>query len=215
MKKTIKTLIILAIITIFSVNYYNVKASFADFTDDDARSKTEKMEKEQEQNFNEIKSNNNYLRDLKIDGYELTPKFDKQILEYNLNNKTDLKELNIEAIADDEKAKIEGNGKIVLKENQNECRIDVTAESGTVRTYIIKLNKEKEIENSNIDTNIISDEEQQINTIIKNGMIKEDINKNNKENDKKNMITVIAIFIIALVIVFILKKLTNKKKTKH
>lgn len=213
MKKTIKALIILAIITIFSINYYNVKASFADFTDDDARSETEKMEKEQEQNFNEIKSNNNYLSDLKIDGYELTPQFDKQILEYNLNNSTNLKELNIKATADDEKAKIEGTGKIVLKENQKECRIDVTAESGTVRTYIIKLNQEKETESSNTDTNIISDEEE-INPIIEDEAINE-YNENNKGTNNRNIIIVIGILIIALVIVFILKKLTNKKKTKH
>ena len=214
MKKTIKTLIILAIITIFSVNYYNVKASFADFTDDDARSETEKMEKEQEQNFNEIKSNNNYLRDLKIDGYELTPQFDKQIVEYSLNNSTDLKELNIKATADDEKSKIEGTGKIVLKENQKECRIDVTAESGTVRTYIIKLNqKEKETESSNTDANIISDEEE-INPIIEDEAINE-YNENNKGTNNRNIIIVTGILIIALVIVFILKKLTNKKKTKH
>ncbi len=95
MKKIIKFLIVFCITTIFYINFYNVYGSFADFTDGDARNQTEKMEQEQNKKFDTLKSNNNYLSSLSVEGYELSPEFDKQTLEYTLNKKIKESEINI------------------------------------------------------------------------------------------------------------------------
>lgn len=70
--------------------------------------------------------------------------FDKQTMEYTINGTLNTNEINIIATPSDENATVTGAGKINLNTDQNEIRIDVTAETGTVRTYIIKLNNQTE-----------------------------------------------------------------------
>lgn len=213
MKKIIKFLIVFCITTIFYMNFYNVYGSFADFTDGDARNQTEKMEQEQNKKFDTLKSNNNYLSSLSVEGYELLPEFDKQTLEYTLNKKIKESEINIKAIADDSKATVTGTGNIKINKNQNKFRIDVTAESGTVRTYIIKITQD---DNSSTITN--EDENTTINdmqtTLTDRTIINEIENQeeDNKIDSNKKIIIGIIFFVLTLIV--IMTVITKKKRKK-
>lgn len=205
MKKTIKYIIIIliAIVGFNIINSYNVYASFADYSDEDARNETEKLIQEQKQNFDTLKSNNNYLKDLEVKGYKISPRFDKQILNYTLNTKKRVKEITIKATADDEKAKINGIGKIKIDSNQKECRVEVTAESGTVRTYIIKLTD---------DDNQIDINTNEINNIEENN--KKDIKSVYSNKDKNNNKNVIIITIVSASILVALLLTISRIKIK-
>ncbi len=214
MKKIIKFLIVFCITTTFYINFYNVYGSFADFTDGDARNQTEKMEQEQNKKFDTLKSNNNYLSSLSVEGYELSPEFDKQTLEYTLNKEVKESEINIKAIADDSKATVTGTGNIKINKNQNEYRIDVAAESGTVRTYIIKITQS---DSSSVDTN--TDENSTANDMQTTLTDKTIINEiENQEENKKidsNNKEIIGIVVAVIVLIVIIKIFTGKKKAKH
>lgn len=213
MKKIIKFLIVFCITTIFYINFYNVYGSFADFTDGDARNQTEKMEQEQNKKFDTLKSNNNYLSSLSVEGYELSPEFDKQTLEYTLNKEIKESEINIKAIADDSKATVTGTGNIKINKNQNKFRIDVTAESGTVRTYIIKITQD---DNSSTITN--EDENTTINDMQTTLTDRTIINKiENQEEDNKidsNKKIIIGIIFFVLTLIVIMTVITKKKRKK-
>ena len=213
MKKIIKFLIVFCITTIFYINFYNVYGSFADFTDGDARNQTEKMEQEQNKKFDTLKSNNNYLSSLSVEGYELSPEFDKQTLEYTLNKEIKESEINIKAIADDSKATVTGTGNIKINKNQNKFRIDVTAESGTVRTYIIKITQD---DNSSTITN--EDENTTINDMQTTLTDRTIINKiENQEEDNKidsNKKIIIGIIFFVLTLIVIMTVITKKKIKK-
>ena len=213
MKKIIKFLIVFCITTTFYINFYNVYGSFADFTDGDARNQTEKMEQEQNKKFDTLKSNNNYLSSLSVEGYELSPEFDKQTLEYTLNKKIKESEINIKAIADDSKATVTGTGNIKINKNQNKFRIDVTAESGTVRTYIIKITQD-----DNFSTITNEDENTTINdmktTLTDRTIINEIENQeeDNKIDSNKKIIIGIIFFVITLIV--IMTVIAKKKRKK-
>ena len=82
-------------------------------------------------------SKDNYLKSLKVDGYDLTPEFNKDTLEYSLELENDIREIKVSATANDSKADVEGTGKHELSEGENKITISVTAENGNVRNYII------------------------------------------------------------------------------
>lgn len=213
MKKIIKFLIVFCITTTFYINFYNVYGSFADFTDGDARNQTEKMEQEQNKKFDTLKSNNNYLSSLSVEGYELSPQFDKQTLEYTLNKKIKESVINIKAIADDSKATVIGTGNIKINKNQKKFRIDVTAESGTVRTYIIKITQD-----DNFSTITNEDENTTINdmktTLTDRTIINEIENQeeDNKIDSNKKIIIGIIFFVITLIV--IMTVIAKKKRKK-
>lgn len=219
MIKKIKIIIIIILLSICITKVNISNASFADFTDEDAKQSTEKMIDEQKQNFDATKSNNNYLRSLKVHGYDLTPKFDKQTLEYHINIPNNVDEIIIEAHTDDEKAKVNGIGKIEIKDNQNECRIDITAESGTVRTYLLKINNQDNLQNFNLE-DIKTETNEKLESINTNrGNIVNTSNDEKNDMEKtnfKNMIVFGIIFIlIVIVIVSIIKKYNHKHKAKR
>ncbi len=214
----IKTKFILLVLLLVSIIFFNTKnisvASFADFSDEDAKQATEKMVNEQKQNFDTSKSNNNYLKSIKINGYDITPEFEKQTLEYNINIPKNVKELTIDAVADDEKAKVDGIGKIELKENQTTFRIDVTAESGTVRTYLIKTNAQ-ENENEIKEDEKITETSKVVEEYNKNKNNIEDLNNNEKIILDNKMILVLLIIICVIIVGFVLKKYNKKHKGKR
>ncbi len=90
-----------------------------------------------------VLSNNNSLKTLEIEGYDVN--FQKDTLEYTLYvEKFD--DLKINAIPEDEKAKVVIQGNYDLKNDDN-ISIIVTAENGSVKEYKIKLlekNKEQQ-----------------------------------------------------------------------
>lgn len=85
-------------------------------------------------------SSNNYLKTLEIDGYEMT--FDKETNEYKITVKGDVSSLEIKAIPEDNRARVEITGNEKFKKGNNVVTITVTAEDGSTREYKINVNKE-------------------------------------------------------------------------
>lgn len=225
MKKKIKFLIILIIaITCVMINYNSVSANpnssrgFADYSDEDAEKENEKLVENQDEKFDTTKSNNNYLESLKIEGYELTPEFDKQTVDYKIDKHITDSNVTITAKAFDDKAKISGIGNIKIEDNQSEFRIDVTAESGSVRTYKISFKKVDEEKNETDETA----EKNETENIIVNDTVEDNENaivevysqkdKTGAEEKNQKLFAIIGIVGIIVAIVIIIKVITSKKR---
>lgn len=87
-------------------------------------------------------SSNNYLKSLEIEGYEIT--FDKETLEYKIKVKSDVTSLDIKAIPESNKSRVEITGNEKFKKGNNTVTITVTAEDGSTRKYKITVDKEAE-----------------------------------------------------------------------
>lgn len=103
----------------------------------------------------EVKSNNNYLRSLKVDKGTLTPAFSREREDYTIEFPEDfdystLENINVSATVENNKAKINGTGNITVKEGENVIEINVMAEDQTVRTYRITFIKPEIIEQSDL-----------------------------------------------------------------
>lgn len=116
--------------------------------DDTSKSTEEKSENKKETTTTKKnttkKSSEARLNDLGIKpkDYDFSG-FKKDTMSYKTTVPNDIKEVTIYATAVDSKAKIKGNGKIALKEGENEAKITVTAEDGkTTKTYTIKITRE-------------------------------------------------------------------------
>ena len=212
-KKIIVLLISLMLFGLVTVNKVyadpNSSKGFAEYDDEQAEQESQKMLEEQQKELKEAegKSSNNYLENLKVEGYELSPKFDKQTIEYTIENTINSSEINIVATPSDSKAKVEGAGKV--KVDKNDFRIDVIAESGTVRTYTIHLTKEnnnneeptnQEYKNKENDEMIEQPTEETSSVIQENGKI-ENNNVGNNENQSGNLTVWIIVFVVAVVII--------------
>ena len=85
-------------------------------------------------------SKNNYLKSLSVEGYDLTPEFNKEKLEYSLELDSTIEKININASVEDKTASVTGTGEKELIEGENIIDIIVTAQNGNTRKYIIKAN---------------------------------------------------------------------------
>lgn len=183
-KISIIVMVLLMSIIIFSRVYArdpNSSKGYADYDEEAAQKETEKLVEQQRNtniNVNELKSNNNYIKNLEIEGYEIYPEFAKEITDYNLKIDNKVDEINIIAIAEDSKSTIEGIGKTKLKEGQNIHTINVTAESGAMRTYLINIEKvktekteDKDVKEENINSEILNENVEIANNIVKNNFI--------------------------------------------
>lgn len=81
------------------------------------------------------------LKNLNVEGYILTPEFNKEIYEYSLNIDKEIEEITINAEPTYEFAKIRGNGTHSLASGKNELSVIVTAENGNEAEYKIIINK--------------------------------------------------------------------------
>ena len=98
------------------------------------------------------KSSNSYLSSLTVDGYDLDNTFDKESLEYSVTVKEGTEKIKINAQLADSTAKVTGVGEVSVTEGINNFDIVVTAENGSKRTYVLKVNvKEYEPINVKID----------------------------------------------------------------
>lgn len=86
---------------------------------------------------------NNYLSNLSIEGYEINPAFDKDVLEYSVVLEPGTEKINISATLEDKTASVKGVGEIDVSEGINTINVVVTAENGNERTYIIKASVEE------------------------------------------------------------------------
>lgn len=107
---------------------------------EETENKDDEKEKEEE------KSTNKNLSSLKVTPSGLTPEFDANTTQYAMTVGSNIDKLDIEAIAEDEKAKVEITGNEELKLGDNIIKIAVTAEDGTVRTYMITVTKEETVQ---------------------------------------------------------------------
>ena len=71
--------------------------------------------------------------------------FKSNIYEYELNVKNSIKEINLTAISNDLNAKVIYQNKHSLSVGDNIVKIKVQAEDGTVKEYVLKITREKEI----------------------------------------------------------------------
>lgn len=103
---------------------------------------TEEPEEEEEE---EETSTNKALKELIVEGYELTPEFNPETTRYSITLEDDeVDKLDITATAEDEKAKVTITGNENLDIENNIIRITVTAEDGTTRIYSISVLKENQ-----------------------------------------------------------------------
>lgn len=83
------------------------------------------------------------LKNLSVEGFEITPSFDKQTYEYNLEVENDIEKVNIVANKNNANARVEGAGEIELKEGNNKVEVVVTAQKGNSLTYTININRKE------------------------------------------------------------------------
>ncbi len=84
-------------------------------------------------------SSDNNLKSLGVEGFEISPVFDKKTLEYTSLVTPNTTKIKINGEVNDKKAKVSGLGEFDVKEGLNEFNVVVTAENGTSKTYIVKV----------------------------------------------------------------------------
>lgn len=84
----------------------------------------------------------NTLKSLTVDGYSFNEEFDEEKLEYTVNIPASVEKINIKAVKKDGYSKVDGDGEKEVEEGSNRFEINVTSESGDIRTYIITANVE-------------------------------------------------------------------------
>ena len=87
--------------------------------------------------INKTYSKNNNLSNLSVEGYDLTPSFDKDTLEYTVTLESGTEKINVSAEVEDKTASVKGTGEVSVSEGINTLEIKVTAENGNEKTYRI------------------------------------------------------------------------------
>ncbi len=86
------------------------------------------------------KSTDANLSSLEIEGATLSPEFKKDTLEYSVELPAETTKVNVKAKTSDNKASVKGTGEREVNDGSNKLEIVVTAEDGTVKTYVINAN---------------------------------------------------------------------------
>lgn len=86
------------------------------------------------------KSTNNNLKGLGIEGYSITPEFNKDTLEYSSEIPLSVEKINIQADKEDGYASVVGSGEQEVKEGLNKFEIKVTSETGKEKVYVLNVN---------------------------------------------------------------------------
>lgn len=87
-------------------------------------------------------SKNNNLKTLGVEGYTLNEEFSSDKLEYSVSVPSDVLKVTLTASVEDKTASITGLGEVEVSEGENKFEIKVTAQNGSVKTYILKVNVE-------------------------------------------------------------------------
>jgi len=103
----------------------------------------DKKEVEKKDEEKDKKSDNKNLKSLTVTPEGLSPKFSASVTEYAMSVEDTTKKVDIEAIPEDEKAKVSISGNTDLEVGENTVEIKVTAEDGTTKTYKIIVTKEE------------------------------------------------------------------------
>jgi len=106
-------------------------------------------------NVNPTYNSNNYLKSLSIEGYEISPEFDKKILEYTVTLEPGTETITINATKEHSTSRIKGAGNVNVSEGINTLNVVVVAENGNERTYkILATVEEKDPIDVKINNNI-------------------------------------------------------------
>jgi len=102
--------------------------------------------------INKIKSSNAKLKDITVSTGTLSPVFDPDTLEYTVNVDSETTTIDIDAVLNKGQT-VAGNGTHNLSYGDNSFPLAVTAEDGTTKTYTVKVVREKKIDTtlSNIE----------------------------------------------------------------
>ena len=163
MKKILNKIIILSLIfcvlSLLIVEQKNYAALFADYDDATADAESEKQLEQQEETDkqNESKSDNNYLSELSVEGYELTPAFDKNTTDYEIKDDVTADSIKINAKAEDSKATISGAEEKTLETGENVFDINVYAENSSLKVYHISVNKKLTHDNNKLNKLVIKE----------------------------------------------------------
>lgn len=83
------------------------------------------------------KSTNNNLKSLSVEGYSISPSFNKNTLEYTVSLESNVEKIKINASKEDGYASLNGTGEKSVVEGDNKFEIVVTSETGSKKTYIL------------------------------------------------------------------------------
>lgn len=86
------------------------------------------------------------LKDLKVNEVDITPKFNKNTLNYEAIVKNEIDTINIEATCNGNNCKVKGTGKQNLSVGNNTFKVEVTSERGNSQTYTININRKEKTE---------------------------------------------------------------------
>jgi len=92
-------------------------------------------------------NSSNYLKDLSVTGYTLTPTFEKTTLYYEVTVPNSEESITINAVLEDASSTLTGTGIKTLAYGENRFYVNVTSSTGIVRTYSIVVNRSLEEEN--------------------------------------------------------------------
>lgn len=126
--------------------------------DDSKQNSIKETNKEQNENSKnkENKSNNSYLDSLEVNIEGLSPEFNKYTTQYYLIVDLEVEDIEVKAIAEDNKAKVSITGNRYLEEGENIIYIVVTAEAGNTTTYVINVTKVDDLERANANLKNLS-----------------------------------------------------------
>ena len=79
------------------------------------------------------------MKSLVVEGYNLTPNFNKGVTDYTLEVPNEVERVAISAVKDDTHAQVSGGGSVELSEGLNKVTIVVTAQKGNVKKYNINI----------------------------------------------------------------------------
>jgi len=86
------------------------------------------------------KSTNSYLASFSVEGFEISPVFDKKVNEYSVEVPATVTEITINGKKDDKYASLSGTGTFEVFEGSNSFDVVVTSETGIVNTYKLIVN---------------------------------------------------------------------------
>ncbi len=86
-------------------------------------------------------SPNNKLSRLAVEGFAISPSFDRDTENYTVSVNSSVTSVNIDASAIDQKAKVSGAGTASLADGTTKVTITVTAQNGAVRSYVLSITR--------------------------------------------------------------------------
>lgn len=205
--------ILICSLIMFNSTTYAIGMAGLDDATADAQATKEEENQQKKQQESIGKSSNNYLSNLTVSGYEITPKFDKQTVNYSIKSTIKDKQINITAKKENDKATITGDGIVTLSNGENNIKVVVKAENEMTRTYFIEVNAEV---NSSSDNNANINQES-INDVTENVILKNAENQiDNQSNiNNKNYKVLVIIIIIILILIILLFKINKSKKNRR